>query len=163
MGILTFPNKCSIISTQMFDEGGVRMNTTIGAGRKHVRDFAIDFTNRDTYIGGRSFPKGYFTVAVLNYGKETITKLLYAGAVCNQAMADMVRYTLRQTVLMRWQMRYLRSSTPCQSWNLSAIWMYWQRKKSCAISFQKKRSSCWRDTMPCWTGTQTAAIWRRSI
>ena len=71
------------------------MNTTIGAGRKHVRDFAIDFTDKDTYIGGRSFPKGYFTVAVLNYGKETITKLLYAGAKCNQAMADMMRYSFR--------------------------------------------------------------------
>ena len=62
------------------------MNTTIGAGRKHVRDFAIDFTDKDTYIGGHSFPKGYFAVAVLNYGKEIITKLLYAGAECNQAM-----------------------------------------------------------------------------
>ena len=71
------------------------MNTTIGAGRKSVRDFAIDFTDRDTYIGGRSFPKGYFTVAILNYGKETNTKLLYAGAVCNQAMADMMRYAFR--------------------------------------------------------------------
>ena len=71
------------------------MNTTIGAGRKHVRDFAIDFTDGDTYIGGHSFPKGYFTVAVLNYGKEIITKLLYAGAVCNQAMADMTHYTFR--------------------------------------------------------------------
>lgn len=71
------------------------MNTTIGAGRKSVRHFAVDFTDQDTYIGGRSFPKGYFAVAVLNYGKETITKLLYAGAVCNQAMADMIRYTFR--------------------------------------------------------------------
>ena len=79
----------------MFDEGGACMNTTIGAGRKHVRDFAIDFTDKDTYIGGRSFPKGYFTVAVLNYGKETITKLLYAGAKCNQAMADKMRYSFR--------------------------------------------------------------------
>ena len=79
----------------MFDEGGACMNTTIGAGRKSVRDFAIDFTDRDTYIGGRSFPKGYFAVAVLNYGKETITKLLYAGAECNQAMADMMRYSFR--------------------------------------------------------------------
>ena len=57
----------------MFDEGGACMNTTIGAGRKHVRDFAIDFTDKDTYIGGRAFPKGYFAVAGLNYGKETIT------------------------------------------------------------------------------------------
>jgi len=71
------------------------MNTTIGAGRKHVRDFAIDFTDKDTYIGGHSFPKGYFTVAVLNYGKETITKLLYAGALCNQAMANMTHYSFR--------------------------------------------------------------------
>ena len=71
------------------------MNTTIGAGRKSVRDFAIDFTDRGTYIGGHSFPKGYFTVAVLNYGKETITKLLYAGAKCNQAMADKMRYSFR--------------------------------------------------------------------
>ena len=71
------------------------MNTTIGAGRNSVRDFAIDFTDKDTHIGGRSFPKGYFTVAVLNYGKETITKLLYAGAKCNQAMADMTRYSFR--------------------------------------------------------------------
>lgn len=71
------------------------MNTTIGAGRKSVRDFAVDFTDKDTYIGGRAFPKGYFAVAVLNYGKETITKLLYAGAVCNQAIADMMRCTFR--------------------------------------------------------------------
>lgn len=71
------------------------MNTTIGSGRKSVRDFAIDFTDKDTYIGGHSFPKGYFAVAILNYGKETITKLLYAGAVCNQAMADMMRDTFR--------------------------------------------------------------------
>ena len=79
----------------MFDEGGARMNTTIGTGRNSVRDFAIDFTDKDTYIGGRSFPKGYFSVAVLNYGKEIITKLLYAGAECNQAMADMMRYSFR--------------------------------------------------------------------
>lgn len=71
------------------------MNTTIGAGRNSVRDFAIDFTDKDTYIGGRSFPKGYLAVTVLNYGKETITKLLYAGAVCNQAMADMMRSSFR--------------------------------------------------------------------
>ena len=71
------------------------MQTVMGAGRKFVRDFAIDFTDKDTYIGGQSFPKGYFTVAVLNYGKETVTKLLYAGAVCHQAMADMMRYNFR--------------------------------------------------------------------
>lgn len=71
------------------------MNTTIGAGRNSVRDFSIDFTDKDACIGGRAYPKGYFTVAVLNYGKETVTKLLYAGAVCNQAMADMMRYTFR--------------------------------------------------------------------
>ena len=49
--------------------------------------------DKDTYIGGHSFPKGYFTVAVLNYGKAIITKLLYAGAECNQAMADMKEIT----------------------------------------------------------------------
>lgn len=71
------------------------MNTTIGSGKNSVRDFAIDLTDKEIYIGGHSFPKGHFAVAVLNYGKETITKLLYAGAVCNQAMADMMRYTFR--------------------------------------------------------------------
>ena len=71
------------------------MQTVMGAGRKFIRDFAIDFTDKDTYIGGQSFPKGYFTVAVLNYGKETVTKLLYAGAVCYQAMGDMLHGTFR--------------------------------------------------------------------
>lgn len=66
------------------------MQTVMGAGRKFIRDFAIDFIDKDTYIGGHAFPKGYFTVAVLNYGKETVTKLLYAGAVCYQAMGDML-------------------------------------------------------------------------
>lgn len=66
------------------------MQTVMGAGRKFVRDFAIDFTDKDTYIGGQAFPKGYFTVAVLNYGKEIVTKLLYAGAVCYQAMGDIL-------------------------------------------------------------------------
>ena len=71
------------------------MQTVMGAGRKFVRDFAIDFTDKDTYIGGQAFPKGYFTVAVLNYGKETVTKLLYAGAVCYQAMGDMLHGAFR--------------------------------------------------------------------
>ena len=69
------------------------MQTVMGAGRKFVRDFAIDFTDKDTYIGGQAFPKGYFTVAVLNYGKETVTKLLYAGAVCYQTMGDILHGT----------------------------------------------------------------------
>ena len=71
------------------------MQTAMGAGRKFVRDFAIDFTDKDTYIGGQAFPKGYFTVAVLNYGKETVTKLLYAGAVCYQTMGDMLHGAFR--------------------------------------------------------------------
>lgn len=45
-----------------------------------THEIVADFTNTQTCIGGKSFPKGYFTAAVMNYGKEKITELLYAAA-----------------------------------------------------------------------------------
>lgn len=43
-------------------------------------EIVADFTNTQTCIGGKTFPKGYFTAAVMNYGKEKITELLCAAA-----------------------------------------------------------------------------------
>lgn len=54
------------------------METELGAGRNLMQDFAADFAASDVYIGGKSFPKGYFTVAALNHGKTLRTLLLYA-------------------------------------------------------------------------------------
>lgn len=65
------------------------MGTELGAGKNFMRDFAVDFAADDVYIGGKSFPKGYFTVAVLNHGKELRTKLLYKGLPVRDALKQM--------------------------------------------------------------------------
>lgn len=65
------------------------MGTELGAGRNFMRDFAADFAASDVYIGGKTFPKGYFTVAALNHGKSLRTKLLYAGLPIQDALIQM--------------------------------------------------------------------------
>ena len=72
------------------------MQSKIGDGKKHMRNFAVDFTKEHTYIGGKPFPKGSFVVAVLNYGKETTTRLVKLGGPCLRAMAaiETQRFTL---------------------------------------------------------------------
>ncbi len=53
--------------------------TELGNGFSDMREFAIDFADKDIYINGNSFSKGYFTVAVLNYGKDLVTELIVAA------------------------------------------------------------------------------------
>lgn len=64
------------------------MESAIGQGKHYFQDFAVDFSSKDTHIGGKVFPKGYLAVAVMNYGKEVTTQLLYAGAACYQAIGS---------------------------------------------------------------------------
>ena len=72
------------------------MQSEIGGGKKHMRNFAVDFTKEHTYIGGKPFPKGSFVVAILNYGKEITTRLVKLGGPCLRAMAaiETQRFTL---------------------------------------------------------------------
>ena len=72
------------------------MQSEIGDGKKHMRNFAVDFTKEHTYIGGKPFPKGSFVVAILNYGKEITTRLVKLGGPCLRAMAaiETQRFTL---------------------------------------------------------------------
>lgn len=65
------------------------METGLGSGQNFMRDFAVDFAADQIYIGGKTFPKGYFTVAVLNYGKALRTKLLFAGLPVRDALKQM--------------------------------------------------------------------------
>lgn len=39
------------------------METEMGAGINMMVDFAVDFGDTHTYIGGMSYPKGYFANA----------------------------------------------------------------------------------------------------
>ena len=64
------------------------MESAIGQGKHYFQDFAVDFSSHDTHLGGKVFPKGYLAVAVMNYGKEVTTQLLYAGAACYQAIGS---------------------------------------------------------------------------
>lgn len=74
------------------------MGAIIGDGKKYIRDFAVDFTDKETYIGGKAFLKGYFTAASLNYGSELITRMLIAGGHCFQALGalEFQQFTLEQ-------------------------------------------------------------------
>ena len=74
------------------------MGAIIGDGKKYIRDFAVDFTDKETYIGGKAFPKGYFTAVSLNYGSELITRMLIAGGHCFQALGalEFQQFTLEQ-------------------------------------------------------------------
>lgn len=65
------------------------METNLGAGQNFMRDFTADFAGSEIYLGGKTFPKGYFTVAVLNYGKELRTKLLFLGLPLRDALKQM--------------------------------------------------------------------------
>lgn len=68
------------------------MQTKIGTGQTTVIDFAVDFGDTHTYIGGKSYPKGYFANAVLNIGKEEMTQLLVVTAPIFHALQDIVEY-----------------------------------------------------------------------
>ena len=65
------------------------METNLGAGQNFMRDFTADFAGSEVYMGGKTFSKGYFTVAVLNHGKELRTKLLYLGLPLRDALKQM--------------------------------------------------------------------------
>ena len=65
------------------------METNLGAGQNFMRDFTADFLGSDIYIGGKTVPKGYFTVAALNHGKELRTRLLYLGLPLRDALKQM--------------------------------------------------------------------------
>ena len=55
------------------------MKKKYGDGQNYMRDFTADFTGTDIYIGGKSFPKGYFTVAALNYEDDVVEDILYTA------------------------------------------------------------------------------------
>ena len=55
------------------------MKKKYGDGQNYMRDFTADFTGTDIYIGGKSFPKGYFTVAALNYEEDVVEDILYTA------------------------------------------------------------------------------------
>lgn len=56
------------------------MPMELGDGHRYIRDFTADFTDREVYVGGKSFPLGYMSVAVMNYGKEVLEHLLWSVA-----------------------------------------------------------------------------------
>lgn len=56
------------------------MAMKLGDGHRYIRDFTADFTDREVYVGGKSFPLGYMSVAVMNYGKEMLEHLLWSIA-----------------------------------------------------------------------------------
>lgn len=93
------------------------MGAKIGDGKKYIRDFAVDFTDKETYIGGKSFPKGYFTAALLNYGKDLVTRMLIAGGHCFQALRalELQTFTLEQfDTLVRITMEIHRDLFKCE-------------------------------------------------
>lgn len=93
------------------------MGAKIGDGKKYIRDFAVDFTDKETYIGGKSFPKGYFTAALLNYGKDLVTRMLIAGGHCFQALRalELQTFTLEQfDTLVRITMDIHRDLFKCE-------------------------------------------------
>ena len=53
------------------------MPMELGDGHRYIRDFTADFTDREVYVGGKSFPLGYMSVAVMNYGKEVLEHLVF--------------------------------------------------------------------------------------
>jgi len=65
------------------------METNLGAGQNFMRDFTADFAGSEIYMGGKTFPKGHFTVAVLNHGKALRTKLLYLGLPLRDALKQL--------------------------------------------------------------------------
>lgn len=56
------------------------MPMELGDGNRYIRDFTADFTEREVYVGGKTFPLGYMSVAVMNYGKEILEYLLWSIA-----------------------------------------------------------------------------------
>lgn len=65
------------------------METNLGAGQNFMRDFTADFAGSEIYMGGKTFPKGHFTVAVLNHGKALRMKLLYLGLPLRDALKQL--------------------------------------------------------------------------
>lgn len=61
------------------------MAMKLGDGHHYIRDFTADFTDQEVYIGGKSFPLGYMSVAVMNYEKEALESLLRAASAPYQA------------------------------------------------------------------------------
>lgn len=68
------------------------METEMGAGLNMMVDFAVDFGDTHTYIGGKSYPKGYFANAALNIGKEELKRLLIVTAPIFHAWQDVMLY-----------------------------------------------------------------------
>lgn len=68
------------------------METEMGAGINMMVDFAVDFGDTHTYIGGKSYPKGYFANAALNIGKEELKRLLIVTAPIFHAWQDVMLY-----------------------------------------------------------------------
>lgn len=79
------------------------MESGMGQGNHYFQNFGVDFSSQETHLGGKAFPKGHFAVAVMNYGREVTTRLLYAGAVCYQAMASIQedRFSVQQCAAVR--------------------------------------------------------------
>lgn len=48
--------------------------------QESVACFFVDFEDNDIILRGKTYPKGTFTTEMLNTGRDTITKLLSAGA-----------------------------------------------------------------------------------
>lgn len=88
------------------------METNLGAGQNFMRDFTADFLGSEIHIGGKTVPKGYFTVAVLNHGKELRTKLLYLGLPLRDALKKMrdkifSEEVFDQAVAALWEIHHL--------------------------------------------------------
>ena len=68
------------------------METEMGAGKNMIVDFSVDFGDTHTYIGGKSYPKGYFANAALNIEKEELKQMLIVTAPIFHAWQDIMLY-----------------------------------------------------------------------
>lgn len=66
----------------------------LGTGKQYVDYFSIDFWDNKIFLKMKPYPLGYFSVDILNWGNELITKLLYIGAPVFNASADILEQGL---------------------------------------------------------------------
>lgn len=67
---------------------------SLGTGKQKVDYFSIDFWDSNIFLNTKPYPLGYFSVDILNWSNELITKLLYMGAPIFHAAADMLEHGL---------------------------------------------------------------------
>ena len=58
--------------------------------QESVAYFSVDFGDKDIIFRGKTYPKGMFATEMLNTDRDTVTKLLSAGAPIFQIFQDLI-------------------------------------------------------------------------